>query len=44
MWDWLFDYDLWAFTYAMWQAGINMIPGSGYADYAETWAQTKMED
>jgi hypothetical protein len=39
-----FDRDWWAFGYATWQAGLNMIPSRGYKDYTEAWAQTKMED
>lgn len=47
--DWMdfifsLNYDLWAFGYAQWQAGINMIPGLGYQQYAEAWAHTKLED
>jgi hypothetical protein len=45
--DWLehlISYDLWAFAYAQWQAGFNMIPGKGFADYMEAWAETKKEE
>lgn len=44
--DWLtslFDHDLWALGYSMWQAGTNMIPNIGWQQALEVWAFSKKD-